>query len=202
VQSATASTSPAEGDASEGNTLGEIQILLQQANDRIQASSPFYKQYWQDIGEKFAAIVNANSEMLEDTTLYKKSQSGKYWQKNLKASEMSSKKGYKCKVSSKADTEADSLKTINKLQTASAEFAGNIPFQAIFQKRMLDWVGLSPEEEKEVLDFEAQHPQPLLPNPSPGGPGGEPPTLGKPPMQIPQKQPQQIPQRQPQPVAA
>ena len=188
VQSATASTAPAEGDGSEGDqTLGEIQILLQQANDRIKASSPFYKQYWLDIGEKFAAIVNANANMLEDTTLYKKSPSGKYWQKNLKASEMTSKKGYKCKVSSKADDEADSLKTINKLQTAAAEFAGNVPFEAIYKKRLLDWVEVSPEEEKEILDYAAQNPQPMLP-PDPS-PGGGPPIPGRPPQRIPQKTP-------------
>lgn len=191
VQNATASTAPAEGDSEAGDqTLGEIQILLKQANDRIQASSPFYKQYWLDIGEKFAALVNANADMLEDTTLHKKSPSGKYWKKNLKASEMTSKEGYKCKVSSKADTEADSLKAINKLQTAKIEFAGNLPFEAIYQKRLLDWTGVSPEEEKEILDYQASHPTPLLPNPSPGGPPGKP-----------QLSPQ-IPQKQPQPVAA
>ncbi len=186
VQSATASTAPVEGDGQEGTqTLGEIQMLLKQATDRIEASSPFYKQYWLDIGEKFAAIVNANSQLLADTKLYKKSPSGKFWEKNLKAKEMKSAKGYKCKVSSKADNEADSLKTINKLQTAAMQFPGNVPFQMIYQKRLIDWVGLSPEEEKEVLDFQEHMPPPML-----GAPGAPPGPPGA---------PQQIPGRTPQP---
>jgi DNA-binding cell septation regulator SpoVG len=186
VQSATASTAPVEGDGQEGQqTLGEIQMLLKQANERIEASSPFYKQYWTDIGEKFAAIVNANTELLDDVKLYKKSPSGKYWPKTLKGNDMKSKHGYKCKVSSKADNEADSLKTINKLQTAAQQFPGNQPFQMIYQKRLIDWVGLSPEEEKEVLDFQ-EHMPPQLPGAPPGGPPGSP----------------QIPGRTPQPVAA
>ena len=88
--------------------------------------------------------------------LHKKSPQGKYYPKTLSLKETYSKEGYKVKVGSKADKESDSLDMIKKLQVATAQFPNNIPLQKIAKEKTLDWLSLTPDETKEVMDFDDQ----------------------------------------------
>jgi hypothetical protein len=180
IEGSTSTTAIAKGEEADGSgaqTLGEIQLLAQKAEAIAKGSSDDHKQYWQDIGDKFAKLVHANAESMNPVTLHKKNFKGEYYKKTLKLVAVKSDAGYKCKVSSKADKEADSLKQIQKLQIGVAQFPGNAPLQTIYQKKVLDWMGLQPEEAKEVMDFQAQMAQMAAPSPdgSPQGTPGMPP---------------------------
>ena len=179
-------------------TAQEIQILADKAKQRAQNVSKYHKRYWEDIGNIFVALVQANGTDMEKPKLYKKSPKGKYYSKTLDLAKTYSKDGYKVKVGSKADKESDSLQLINKLQVADSMFPGNLPLQKISQQKTLDWLDLTPEETKEVMAFAAQQPQGMPPNGAPPGmppgPPGMPPNGPKPPVALPQSQPAQIPQ--------
>jgi hypothetical protein len=170
-------------------TAEEIQKLAAAAKERSKNVSKYHKRYWQDIGELFVAIVMANGEEMAQPILHKKGPSGKYYPKTLNLKATYSKEGYKVKVGSKADKEADALQMVQKLQLATAQFPQNIPLQKISKQKTLDWLDLTPEETKEVMSFDDQMPQgmPGMPAPGPGGPQG--------------RTPMQIPGRTPQPVA-
>lgn len=177
-------------------TAQEIQILADKAKQRAQNISKYHKRYWEDIGNIFVALVMANGDTMEKPTLYKKSAKGKYYPKTLDLKSTYSKQGYKVKVGSKADKESDSLQVVQKLQVATAQFPNNIPLQKIQKKKTLDWLQLTPEESKEVMDYDDQQ-QGLMPGMPPGGtpPTGKPPAMppGAPPGQIPQPMPQPAP---------
>ena len=131
----------------------------------------------------------ANGEDMTQPTLHKKGASGKYYAKTLDLTACYSKQGYKVKVGSKADKESDSLQIVNKLQVATAQFPNNIPLQTIKKQKTLDWLQLTPEENKEVMDFDDQQPPPLMPA------NGQ-----KMPLAPPNRMNQPMPQ--PQPIAA
>jgi hypothetical protein len=168
VEGATATppTKKGEGDSSV-KTLGEIQLLTQSATERINAATKYVKQRDIDLGNKIALLVNANPDLLEDIVLHKKSPSGQYFPRTVKSSELVSRSGYRCRVTQKAEKDADSLKSIQKVKLISQSFPGNAPLMMILQEKMLDFGEFTPEEKQEVMDFQAQ--MPLMP-----------PTLGAP----------------------
>jgi hypothetical protein len=49
------------------------------------------------------------------------------------------------------------------MQAVKQDFINNVPFKKIYDKRALEFIGLNPEEIKEVTEFEAQNPMPVDP---------------------------------------
>lgn len=143
-------------DQSGQQTAQEIQILAAKAKERSQNISKYHKRYWQDIGEIFVDLVMANGKDMRKPKLHKKSPSGKYYPKTLDLAQTYSTEGYKVKVGSKADKEADALEMIKKLNIATAQFPNNIPLQKISKEKTLDWLNLTPDERKSVMDFDDQ----------------------------------------------
>ena len=177
VGSATAATSVKTGDVNKNKvTLGEIELVTQAANERITGITKFYMLAQKEFGDKWSKIVMANADKLDAVTLYKKSYKGNFFKKKIKHSDVKSDAGYSCRVVSSAEREQESIKTVQKLQAVAAQFPGNIAMQQIYQKKLLDFGGLTPDEQNEVLGFEKQKQQagqqPALP---PGGmPAGMP----------------------------
>lgn len=172
VESATAATAIEKGDSEQGvKTLGEIQLLAQKAEARNKAKDKFLKQRDLDLGNKVQLLVNANPDLLEDVTLHKKSASGKFYPRTLKSKELVSKSGYRCRVTQKAQKDADALQSIQKIKIIAEQFPGNMPLQMILKKKMLDFGDLTPEEKQEVMDFQDQivgpDGQPVLPSATP-----------------------------------
>jgi hypothetical protein len=157
IESATATTPVVKGETEEGDqTKYEVQALAAAANKRITSGAPLTEQYWQDIGELFADLVNANPHLLSPTKLYKKGPSGTVYPRVIDPAELVSPEGYQTKVTSKAKKDAEALETIQKLRIAKAEFPVNAPLQRITKKRIAAWLELSPEEEAEVIAYDDQ----------------------------------------------
>jgi hypothetical protein len=180
VSGATATESGQNDPENKDQTLGEIQLLADKAKARATNVSKYHKRYWEDIGNIFVALVMANGGEMAQPKLYKKSAKGKYYPKTLDLKKAYSKDGYKVKVGSKADKESDSLQTVQKMQLAITQFPNNIPLQKIYKQKLLDIMNLTPDETKEVMDFDDQ--AAALMGASPGAP----PQPGLPPGRIPQ----------------
>jgi hypothetical protein len=172
-----------DNGATGDQTAQEIQELAAAAKARAHNANKYHKRYWQDIGNIFCALVMANAGDMAAPKLYKKSPKGKYYPKTLDLKATYSKDGYKVKVGSKADKESDSLQLIQKLQIANTQFPNNAPLQKISKQKTLDWLNLTPEETKEVMDFDAQNA--LMPG-APPGMSGSPGNGPQPPGSFPQ----------------
>ncbi len=189
VEGATAATAVKQGQSDEGEqTLGEVQLTIAAANERISGISKFYMLAQKEFGWKWAQIVNANADKLEDVTLYKKGFRGNMFKKRLKVSSLKSEHGYDCRVVSTAEREQDNLKSVQKLQAVAAQFQGNQAMQRIYQEKLLDFADLTPDQKTQVLDAEKQKQQAAaLTTPAGAAPQGAPtPT----PAPAPQAQPQ------------
>jgi hypothetical protein len=163
IESATAANAVMKGDAEQtAQTATEIQILAQQAARRINAGQPVVELYWNDIGELFSEIVNANPDLLKPVTLHKKGQSGKVYPRTIKPAELVEKQGWKVRVTSKAKKDAEALETLQKFSVAKAQFPGNVPLDRIMQEKTLGWLDLKPEEARAVIEYQAQNPAPPM----------------------------------------
>ena len=123
-------------------------------------------------GQMWSEIVEANAGALKPVKLYRKSYKGNVFGQEVKPSDWKSEDGYGCTVKSKADQERDAINGVNKVLAVSAQFPNNLPMKKVKDKKLLDLLDLTPEEEKEVLQYEEQlllqPPMPMAP------PGAEP----------------------------
>src|ERR1043165_6312175 len=120
VESATAASAIEKGDTPEGaQTLGEINLMVAKADERLKDVPKFARLHAKQLGDKLIKLVNANTDKLKPVTLYKKSASGAYWEKTIKPSDLKAPKGYNCVVTLKTEKESDDLKTIQKIDRKS-----------------------------------------------------------------------------------
>jgi len=155
VERATASTATEKGTQT-GNevTLGEIKLMLANSTERITSIAKFYRLARIEFGDKWYKFVMANEKWITPVKLYKKSYKGKYFKEEVKPADWKDEEGYSCKVVSSSEREQKTIEEIQKLQAVSGMFPNNVPLKTILKKRALDMVKLSPEEVKEVMDFD------------------------------------------------
>jgi hypothetical protein len=137
-------------------TLGEVQLAMSAAKERITSIAKFYMLAQREKGDKWAKIMNANWDKLEDVKLYKKSHLGNYFEKLVSGKDWKSAEGYTCRAVSSAEREDESLQTIQKLNAIKAQFPTNLAFAKIYGKKMLEFGDLNSDEVKQVMDEEEQ----------------------------------------------
>lgn len=158
VESATAATAATKGETEKNKvTLGEVELAVSAAKERITSIAKFYMLAQKEKGDKWAKLMNANADKLESVKLYKKSHKGNYFSKTAFAKDWKSDKGYNCRVVSSTEREKESLETIQKLSAVKAQFPNNPVMNKIYGKKVLEFAKLNPDEIKEVLDFEEQN---------------------------------------------
>lgn len=165
VERATASTATEKGVQEKGDiTLGQVKLMLANSNQRITSIAKFYRLARIDLGTKWYKFVMANEKWIKPVELYKKSAKGNYFKETVKTSDWKDEMGYVCKVVSSSERDQKNIEQVQKMQAISNMFPNNLPLKNILKKRALDLVDLSPEETKEVMDFEEQNPTPTDPN--------------------------------------
>lgn len=158
VEKATASTATEKGVQETGDvTLGQVKLMLQSANDRINSIAKFYRPARRQFGEKWYKFVIANEKWIKAVDLYKKSTKGNYFKETVSPADWKDEAGYSCKVISTAERNQKNIEEVQKIQAVSGMFPENTPLKKILKKKALDLIdGLSQEEIKEVIDFDEQ----------------------------------------------
>lgn len=168
IERGTSATSIEKGVSEPGQTtLGEVQLLVGKAQERTVAMSKMYRRSWLELANKYYKMQDANASGSQ--TLYKMGVNDKIYSKTVYTTDWKSKVGYKAMVTSSSEQEAETTKGLQKFQFVLSQFPMNVPLRKIAQKRMLELVDLSPQELKEVEDFEKklaempQQPQGMTP---------------------------------------
>lgn len=182
AEKATAATSAQQG-ATESRqvTLGEVQLALDNAQERVKSMSVFYTEDWKEFGLKYVKMLEAASDMIDETEIVKKGRNGhKNYVRSISPKDWESKSGYSCEVKMIQDKQQEDIDTIQKLNAARALMPGNAPLDEIYKKKVLEFSGLSVEESQRVLDFEKQVAT-MQPNQAlDAGMGGNQPLMGAP----------------------
>jgi len=87
--------------------------------------------------------------------------SNKIYTKEISPKDWYSKQGYKVEVKLKEDKDEEDTNMLQKLNLAKSIMPMNVPLNDIYKKKLLDFAGLSSDEQKIVMDFEAQNPMPM-----------------------------------------
>lgn len=168
-------------------TLGEVQLALQNAQDRVKAVEKFYKNSWLQVGYDIMKMIEATADRLEPIEISRKGLlTGQLYTKTIRPEDYVDKKGYLAEVKIKNDKDTEDVNKMQKLNLARSKMPMNQPLERIDQEFTLRFAGLSPEEIKAVMNYqqvinEAQmtmgnndtmnQPQPSLPMPQMAQPG-------------------------------
>lgn len=155
VERGTGATAIEKGQREPGTqTLGEVQILVGKATERAIGMAKFYRLAWQELAEKWLAMLEANAPKVIE--LHKTGKSGKLYSKKVYTSDWKTEAGYIPVVSSSSEQEQESVKSIQKFMFLLQQFPNNTALRKIAQKRMLESADLTPEELKQVEAAEQQ----------------------------------------------
>lgn len=198
IENATGATATLQGAPSERQiTLGEVKLSLVEAKERIKGMSKFYTQAWKDRGVMFDKICEAGADKLDSVKLWKKGRNTtNFFGRQISPTDWMTENGYTVKVWSQDEKDSLDTMSLQKLAAARQMMPGNPKLDEIYKRKMLEWQDLTPEEIKEIMDFERQKQEALLSAQSNSGMmgGTMPPTAGAVPGQLPQlpaSQPQQ-----------
>jgi hypothetical protein len=172
VETAVAANTTVQGGTEKNKvTLGEVELALSAAKERLTSIAKFYMIAMKEKGALYAKLLSANADKLDSVTLYKKSHQGNFFPKTITGKDYKSDSGYNCKVVSTAERQKQNLEEMQKLNAAEARFQGNPAFKKIADKKVLDFIDATPEEAQAVMDFEDQR---MSMGMVPGAPGGPP----------------------------
>ena len=155
VERGSGATAIDKGQSEQGQqTLGEIQILVGKANERVTAMARFYRISWYELAWKWDKMMHANAPKF--MKLYKLGRSGKTYPKRVFMNEWKSEAGYEPTVRSTSEQESETVKGLQKFMFVVQQFPNNIALKQISQRRQLEMLDLTPEELRQIEEAEKQ----------------------------------------------
>lgn len=194
IEKATAATATQQGQETENSiTLGEVQLALQQAKERIKGMSKFYTQVWIERGQKFLKLVEAGGDKLDAVRIYKKGRNtDKIYSREIDSSDWESALGYGVKVWDQDDKNTQDTQKLQKLNAAVMNMPGNQTLLDIYDRDLLEFCDLKPDQIQAVMDTQKEMRQQQMQQMQAGMMGGQP-QPGQPMQPGAQPQPGQMP---------
>lgn len=158
LEKATGATPTAQGVENQRQiTLGEVQLALGEAKERVKGMSKFYTQVWKDRGEMFTKICEAAGDKLDAVKIYKKGKNtDNIFQREISSFDWQTASGYQVKVWSQDEKNEKDTQSIEKINAVSQLMPGNPKLEEIKKRKLLEFAGLKPEETNEVMQYEQQ----------------------------------------------
>lgn len=158
AEKATASTASQTGSIEQRQvTLGEVQLALANAEQRIKSVEKYINDSWEDFGMLYAKVLEGANEDLDALEIHKRGRQGKkIYTKKIAPKDWLTKSGYTVAVRTMSDKQSEDLDAIQKFSVAMSAMPGNQPLIDLKNKKLLEFAGLTPEEVNNVLEFQKQ----------------------------------------------
>lgn len=156
VEKATGATATQQGDVQQKQvTLGEVQLALGEAKERIKGMSKFYTPTWKRRGLLFTKLIEAGSSKLDAVKIYKKGRNtDDLYGREIVPNDWMTESGYRCKVWSQEEKNTQDTNTLQKIDYAKRIMPQNQKLNDVFKRKVLEFADLSPEETNAVMEEE------------------------------------------------
>lgn len=163
-EKATASTAGQTGSIEQRQvTLGEVQIALQNAEERIKSVEKYINESWKDFGTLYTKLLEGANNKLDSVLIHKKGRLGhRMYTKEIGPKDWLSKSGYLVEVRTKEDKQTQDTQQLQKLGVARQDMPDNVPLKEIISKKLLQFADLTPDEINTVLEFQKQQQKEVL----------------------------------------
>lgn len=158
TEKATGATATQQGVQTERQvTLGEVQLALGQAKERIKGMSKFYTPAWEERGKKFLKLIEAAPDKLDAVKIYKKGRmTNEIYTREIAPKDWMTKSGYITRIWSQDERDAENSKSIQNLYAAQASMPQNMKLAQIKDRKLLEFADLNPDEINEIMQEEEQ----------------------------------------------
>lgn len=153
IQSSVAQTALERGTKEPGEqTLGQVQLSLQNSQNRNSVVSKNYRRAWKELGQLFYDLLKNNNIM--SVTIFKKGADDNYHAKNIFSTDYITPAGYEVKVQVPAEANAADDFDLKKLQYIKNSFANNPKAIMIAKKKELELLDFTEEEINSIMELE------------------------------------------------
>jgi hypothetical protein len=153
IQSSVAQTAIERGEKQPGEqTLGQVQLSLQNSQGRNSVVSKNYRRAWKELGCLFYDLLKNNNVI--SVTLFKKGQDDNYEAKQVFSSDYITPQGYEVKVEVEAEANMADDFDLKKIQYIKNSFANNPKALMIAKQKELELMNWTEEEIASVMALE------------------------------------------------
>ncbi|MDE1866720.1 MAG: hypothetical protein KGI08_03290 [Thaumarchaeota archaeon] len=157
-EKASAATTFQQGEsAPQTITLGEVQLLLKNAQERVKAMAVFYTDSWKEFGVKFTKLLEASPHLLDAVRIHKK---GRLTNKNYTAvispKDYLTNEGYEVQVEMMSEKESNDQDALQWLNASKAAMPGNQIVDETYKRKLLERAKLTPDQIVEALKQDKQ----------------------------------------------
>jgi len=158
IEKATGATATQQGVQTERQvTLGEVQLAQGEAKARTQGMSKFYTNAWKQRATKFLKLIEAASDRLDAVKIYKEGKNtDNVFEREISPKDWMTKAGYRVKVWSQDEKKANDTDSLTKLNAVMMNMADNPKLREVYQRKLLEFADLTPDEITEIMQFEEQ----------------------------------------------
>jgi hypothetical protein len=151
-------------------TLGEVQLALGEAKERSKGMSKYYTAAWKRRANLFLKIIEGGADKLDAVEVYKKGRNTEaLFPREISPNDWKSKLGYQVRVWSQDEKNQADDEMLQKLNAAVTLIPGNMRLIDIYQRKLLEFAHLSPEETIGVLEEERKKRELLATTGAPNG---------------------------------
>lgn len=156
IEKATGATATQQGMTQEKQiTLGEVQLALGEAKERIKGMSKFYTQAWKDRGMLFDRLCEAAGDKIAAVKIHKRGRnSTEMFSREIAPKDWMSKEGYAVKVWSQDEKNAQTTKELEKLNAVKANMPDNPKLDEVYKRKLLEFANLKPDEVNTIMEYE------------------------------------------------
>lgn len=168
LEKATGATATQQGNVQEKQvTLGEVQLALGEAKERVKGMSKFYTPAWKARGIMFDKICEAGADKLDAVKIYKKGRnSDNVYSMEISPKDWQSEEGYNVRVWSMEDKNTQDQNELQKVSAVKANMPTNGRLNEIYQRKLLEFAGLKPDEINDVIEEEKRIQQAIMTQPT------------------------------------
>lgn len=159
AEKASAATAANQGTVEKGSvTLGEVQLAISNAKDRVRSLAVFYNDSWEEFGLKYTKILEGSAHLLDDVEVTKQGRtSTKKYTKIISPADWGKMHRYSCEIQTIVDKTQEDIESIQKLQAGKQFFPQNPKFDEILKRKAAEFSGLNAEEVEQVMEIERKN---------------------------------------------
>jgi hypothetical protein len=158
IEKATGATATQQGVENQKQiTLGEVELALSEAKERVKGMSKFYTHVWKERGNKFIKLIEAGEDKLDAVKIFKKGRvSDAIYMREIGSSDWKSNEGYRCKVWSQDDKKEQAMQAVEKQSAIRQNMPDNPVVDDVFKRKLLEFGDYTPDEINEAMKYEQQ----------------------------------------------
>lgn len=158
AEQASAATTFQQGEQAQSEvTLGEVKILLANAQERVKSMAVYYTDSWRDFGVKYIKLLEGSGHLLNPLRINRHGRlTKKIYTKVISPQDWEQHSGFKVDITMKSEKQQEDMNSLQWLNASRSIMPSNPIVDEEYKKKLLENGGLSSDKIVEALKFDKQ----------------------------------------------